>query len=304
MDAILADTSAGHDDVVADAGLLLVTGLAVEVGGHERRGSAVDQGLAGEALVEDDRAVDGGNSALVAAVFDTLDHPFEYPARMQQALRKRLVEERRREAEDVGVKNQPRSHTGADPVAVDADNSGQGAAVRIESARRIVRFDLEDDTPVIVEGDDAGVVLENGEAVILLPLGGSHVLGCLHDTALEQRIDCFAIAPFILVVDAGREDLVLAVFAPGLGQSFEFGVGRLWSETLFAARRHDLRIAEMRPNRFHLLEGQGQHPLAADAHQLLIRNVEIDRIHTGLRVAGGNLRHHSGQAFLGVEFVA
>ena len=156
---------------------------------HQRRGAAVDQRLAGEALVEDDRAVDGRDAALVAAVLDPLDHPFEDPPRMEQPRRQRLVVEGRGEAEDVGVEDQLRAATGAEGVAVDADDAGQRAAVGIEGGGRVVGLDLEDQGPVVGEADHPGVVLEDREAEVPLPLGGAHVAGGADDEGLEQRVD-------------------------------------------------------------------------------------------------------------------
>ena len=53
MDAILADTAADHDDAIADPGRLFVAGFAMQGGGHDRAGAAVDQRLADKAIIKD-----------------------------------------------------------------------------------------------------------------------------------------------------------------------------------------------------------------------------------------------------------
>ena len=94
VDAVLADTAAGHDDDVADLRFLLIAlarlavrgGLAGgHFGGDQADGAAIDQRLAEVALVEHDGAVDGGDAGLVAAVFHAFAHAFEDAAGMEQA---------------------------------------------------------------------------------------------------------------------------------------------------------------------------------------------------------------------------
>ena len=91
VDAVLADTAAGHDDDVADLRFLLIAlarlavrgGLAGgHFGGDQADGAAIDQRLAEVALVEHDGAVDGGDAGLVAAVFHAFAHAFEDAAGM------------------------------------------------------------------------------------------------------------------------------------------------------------------------------------------------------------------------------
>ena len=153
--------------------------LAVDLGRHEPGRAAEHQRLAGEALVEDQGAVHRRDAALVAAVLDPFHDPFVDPARVQQARRQRLVVERVGEAEDVGIEDQLGPHAGAERVAVDADDAGQRPAVGIQGRRGVVGLDLEDQRPVVVEADDAGVVLEDREAEILVAqLSRAHPWWC------------------------------------------------------------------------------------------------------------------------------
>ena len=81
MDPVLADPPAGHDDEVAGLGLLFVGRLSQDHPGHDPARPAVDQGLAGVAVVEDDGSVDGGDAALVAPVLHPFPHAFIDPFR-------------------------------------------------------------------------------------------------------------------------------------------------------------------------------------------------------------------------------
>ena len=121
VDAVLADTAAGHDDDVADLRFLLIAlarlavrgGLAGgHFGGDQADGAAIDQRLAEVALVEHDGAVDGGDAGLVAAVFHAFAHAFEDAAGMEQAGGQGFVMEGGREAEHVGVADEFRAEAG------------------------------------------------------------------------------------------------------------------------------------------------------------------------------------------------
>ena len=94
MDAVFADPSASHHDAVANHGFFLMTRLTIEHSRHDRTGSTVNQRLTGKSLIEDQRAVDGGNTALVTTVLDTFDHALENAARMQQSWRQGFIVKR------------------------------------------------------------------------------------------------------------------------------------------------------------------------------------------------------------------
>ena len=71
------------------------------------------------------------------------------------------------DAEDVGVGDGLGGQAGAQDVADHAADAGGRAAVGLDGGGVVVRLDLEADRIRVVEGDDAGVVLEDGEAEVL-----------------------------------------------------------------------------------------------------------------------------------------
>src|SRR5207302_921640 len=78
--------------------------LARAINGNQADGAAEHERIAQVALLETDRAVDGGNANAVAVVAHPGDDTFHHLDRMQHAGRQRLHRRvRRREAEYVGV---------------------------------------------------------------------------------------------------------------------------------------------------------------------------------------------------------
>ena len=59
-----------------------------------------------------------------------------------------------------------------DDVADDAADAGRGALVRLDEARVVVRLDLEGDRPAVADVDDAGVLADADEQVLLHVVGG------------------------------------------------------------------------------------------------------------------------------------
>ncbi len=154
-------------------------GWPLTIGRHQTGGAAEDQRFAGKTLIKDERAVDGRDAALVAAMLDPFDNPFVDAARMQQARRQRLVVERVGKAEHIGIEDQLGALAGAERVTVDTDDAGQRPAVRIQGRGGVVGFHLEDQRVRVVEFDDTGVVLEDGETEILVPhLSRGHPWSC------------------------------------------------------------------------------------------------------------------------------
>ena len=180
-------------------------------------------GLAEIARVEADRAVDGRNAHAVAVIADAGDDALHHLARMQHARRQRF---RRRvgrgEAEDVGVADRLGAQAGAERIADDAAEAGVGAAVGLDGRGMVVRFDLEADVKLVVETHDAGVVLEDADAPVVGAEPAADLLRGAEDRFLEQIVDAPAVE-----IDLALERLVRAVFRPGLGQRFQFDVGRI-----------------------------------------------------------------------------
>ena len=83
-------------------------------------------------------------------------------------------------------------------------------------------FDLEADGEAGVDFDEAGVVGEGGEDKA--GLGGHDVLADFADEGFEEAVHDFGLA-VAGVGDLGGKNAVFAVFAPGLGDDFEFDVG-------------------------------------------------------------------------------
>ena len=121
-------------------------GLAALVARDQADVAAVDQRVAEVALVEEHRAVDGGDAHAVAVVAHAGDHALHHAPRVQHAGR-HLVRGQvgRAEAEDVGVGDRLGAQAGADRVADDAADAGGRAAVRLDGRRVVVRLDLEAD---------------------------------------------------------------------------------------------------------------------------------------------------------------
>src|SRR6185503_18044990 len=152
----------------------------------------------------------------VAVVAHAAHHAPEQPARMDRAGRD-LLRVGLADAEDVGRADRLRAEAAAQDVADHAAEAGVRAAVRLDRARVVVGLDLEADVRGLVELDDARVVLEDADAP-----GPGEVLGRLGDRRLEQVRDDLP-----LERDVAGEGLVLAVFAPGLGDGLELDVARL-----------------------------------------------------------------------------
>ena len=303
VDAVLADAAAGHDDDVAHFGLLFPALAAVDVGGDHTHGAAVDQGLAQVAFIEDQGAVDGGDAGLVAAVFHAFAHAFQHAAGMQQARGQFLVIEGGGEAEHVGVADQFRAHAGAHGVTVDAHDTGEGAAVGVQGGGAVVGLHLDAGVVAVDEGDDAGVVLEHGLAVVVvaqaLADGGRGVT----DAGLVQVVDLFALAGLlVLVMDAGGEDLVLAVFGPGLGQHFHFHVGGVGGQTGGLAAGLFVRGGELVADAVQLAQGQGPGVVAAGFLQgLVVHAGQGHHVH-GVVGFAGDLGGLGFEAGLGLPF--
>ena len=138
-------------------------------GGHDPPGAAVDQRLSEVAVVEDEAAVDRGDAALVPAVLHPFPDPLIDPPRVEQPLRQGFVVVGRRKTEDVRVEDELRPLSAPEGIPVDADDARERPAVGVEGRGGVVGLHLEDEVPVVVESDDPGIVVENGEAPVVRP---------------------------------------------------------------------------------------------------------------------------------------
>ena len=202
--------------------------------------------------------------------------PLVDPPRVEDPLRQGFVIVGRCETKDVRVEDELRSLSAAEGVPVDADDAGQRPAVRIQRRGRVVGLHLEDKVPVVVEADDSRIVGKNGEAPVVCTHSLPDFAGRPLDAAAEKGID-FGDAPLAVVIgDPGVEDLVLAVFRPGLGEAFQLRVGHPGPQTDLFAPGEDGVVFQVVPEDPHLLQGQGEDPLLADPDERLIGAVEVD----------------------------
>ena len=181
---------------------------------------------------------------------------------MQHA-RRHLIERsvHRPDAKDVGIGNRFGAQPGAEHVANDAADAGGGPAVRIECAGMVVSFDLESDAQLAGHSDHSGIVLKNRDAVVFVAKFAADFLGCSGDEGWEKALDGF-FALIVLIIDGGLENLVLAVFGPGLGQTFQFHVGWFPPQPVVIGL-----------DGLHFFEGEGQAAVCADSFQLFAGNL-------------------------------
>src|SRR5919106_3850244 len=113
-------------------------------------------------------------------------HAFEDTLRMQQTGRQWLGIVRWGKTKHIGVEEQAATQAGAKGITVDPQNAGDGAAIWVESAWRIMRFDLHDQIPLVVEFDHASVVVKDGEE----PIDAlADLLGGAHHIAFEEAVN-------------------------------------------------------------------------------------------------------------------
>ncbi len=95
----------------------------------------------------------------------------------------------RGKAKHIGIENQFCADACAERIAVDADNTGERSAVRIECGWRIVRLHLENQIGIVVEFDYTGVIHKNGKTEILLSFGLADFGRRAFDIFFEKRIN-------------------------------------------------------------------------------------------------------------------
>ena len=198
--------------------------------GQQAHGAYEHQGFAHVPGVEREKPPGGRNPALVPAVFHPLPDPFEDHLGMQHGLpasRQTVVLDSLviwvSEAEPVRVDDESGPHAGSQGVAVHAHNPGDRPAVGIQRGRAVVRLHLVADAPVLVQPYHAGIVPEDGQAPVLAAQPFPDLLRRPLDVGSVKAVD---------LVDAGGEDVVLAVFGPRLRDGLEFHIGGVSSESV------------------------------------------------------------------------
>src|SRR3972149_7206063 len=151
MDSILPDAAPGHHNEIPGFRPLQMGRLAQDLPGHDSSCSAIDQGFSQIAVVKDQSSVEGGDPALVSTMLDPFSYPFVDALRMKQARGKGFVIKGGGEAEEVDVEDQLGALSRAKRVAVDPNDAGQGSAVGVQSARRIVGLHLKYEIIAIIE---------------------------------------------------------------------------------------------------------------------------------------------------------
>ena len=92
-----------------------------------------------------------------------------------------------------------------------------------------------------------------------------------------KRESISRVAPLAVVIDdPGVEDLVLAVFRPGLGEALQLHVGHPGPQADLFAPGQDGIVFQVVPEDPHLLQAQGEDPLLADPDERLVGAVEVD----------------------------
>ena len=148
----------------------------------------------------------------------------------------------------------------AQNIADDASQAGIRPCVGFNGGGVVVRLRLQADGQLVVQSDEAGVVVKRAEHEARLAF--HDLLGRLLDVGLEQAVHGLRRASVHAVADGGGENAVLAVFRPGLGDHFQFHIGGV-----------AVHFAENLLDDFHVLAGQGKLLLLAELEQLVAAQV-------------------------------
>ena len=254
VDAVTPSLAADGHDEIADSHL-----LRFFADGDHGDISAIDERIAQIAFVEKEGAIDRGNAHAVAVVADPRDDSAGHDARVQDAGRQLIVRDIwRSEAKDIGIADGPSPHSGPHRVANDAPQSRVGPAVGLERRGVVVRLDLDADVLLVVEFDDPRVVLKHAHAPVFAPQPPANFDRSGKHGFLEQIFELdFTLA--VAIQHPPPQRLVRTVFAPGLGDRFEFGVGG------FA-----VLFGKVAADRLHFGQAQVELPFAAETGQLVV----------------------------------
>ncbi len=118
------------------------------------------------------------------------------------------------------------AHARAHRIADHPADAGICPAVRLQCRGMVMGLDLENHVVLLVEADHAGVVRKHAHAPIvhaqLFPdflRGGEN---CFLEHVLEMPLDLV-----VVIMNLSGKSFVAAMFAPGLGDGFQFYVGRI-----------------------------------------------------------------------------
>ncbi len=222
MNSIAAGSAADGHDPIAFLGALFDF-----VDRQQSSIATVDQRIAQIAGIEVDRSVDGGNTHAIAVVANASHNTLHHPPRVQHSWRQAgRIGIWRGKAKDVGIAERLGAQAGAHGIADHATDARIGTAIGFDSARMIVRFDFEHHVVFVIEFDDARIVRKHFDAPIFFAQSLANGLRGLKDGFLEHVLEVSR-AILVGVGDAASQRLVATVFAPGLGDRFQFNIGWL-----------------------------------------------------------------------------
>ena len=158
-DAVATGPGAEQDDLVARAGRVGQVDVLVPQHAEAQR---VDQRVALVGRVEDELAADVGQAERVAVAADAGHHAVHHAGGVG------VVDG----AEPQLVHDGDRARAHRDDVAHDAADAGGRALVRLDVGRVVVRLDLEGHRPAVADVDDARVLADADEQVLLHGVGG------------------------------------------------------------------------------------------------------------------------------------
>ena len=278
VDAVFSDSSASHHDEVASVRSLDGRVHVADLLRENAARAAEDERFTRVPVIENDGSVHRRNAALVPAMLDTSAHSVEHPLWMKKPRRKLFVVIGRGKTEDVRVEDELGSDACARGVSIDADDSGQRPAIGVEGGWAVVRLDLTDKIPVVVELDNPRVIVKNGDKPVHLP---ADFFCCSFDARVKKAVNDLGF-PVLRIGDLPAEDFVFAVFGPCLGNCLQLRVCRFRLEAETPAFLDDLRPPVICLNGFHLLQVKGEDAFRAYPQQFLIRDIQVVVAHEGL----------------------
>ena len=209
--------------------------------------------------------------------------------------------ERGAEAVTPDVDQQAGATAGTEGVAVDTDDAGDRPAVRVQGRGSVVGFDLEDQAVGVIEGHDPRIVVEHRDqpgSSLAFTNRPVHRFGRALDVGTEERADLLVGPALFLVPDDRVEDLVLAVLAPGLGQAFQFHVGRVRVQACVAAGRVLALTDEIVADRLHLRQREREQAVPAQVGQKCVGSAQLNGFGAGCAVqvdpGDGQVRGRAG----------
>ncbi len=247
MNAVASGAAAhGHNEIPRH-GFLVAT-----VHRDQADGAAVDQRIAQVARIEADCTIDRRDAHAVAVIAHPGHHSLHDLPGMKHAGGQGLWQGiGRSEAEDIRIADGFGAQAGSQRIADDAAQARVGAAIGLDGRRMVVRLHLEADVETLVKADDAGIILEDADAPVVLGEPAANLLRGPEDGFLKEIVDAPAIE-----IDLPLQRLVRAMFGPGLGQSFQLGIPGIATQG-----------AEMLLDGLHLGQAQGKLARTADFHQ-------------------------------------